>query len=447
MAHGPHINLPPPSHHHPTMASPTSDHDEPSYIDYETFLSPSFRPTTFANTLVLATNNPDDTPLDLSTPLSRVLFDAQEIDSHIDTLTTRSAIPLLQYTIDQNEASGRIVEELEGHVSALNASYRQLEKEVIERHAEAEEVRVVALRLWETLRIARGVARCLALGRQLEVQFSEVGRREEDHKALVRCARTVLSLREMWDHTGPGEEGHGLDGVDAIRALRERVTGPMERATREAGEKIVREFSMPSAATFSQAEDMRARTVSALVTLYLLSPTADTAPGKWLPVLLLHAMEVYIRTALQSSIASLSRSLAQLPTLDRTLAEISARCQNILAVEHVLESTKPPPHPLFTDSVKKWPNLLQPLLGFLETGSLVSYFWRSMAEGVGGKVQEIVNRGGVAGRTLKSNREGVGEAIRECVVRGSGGKEKGKGGNWDREVAVMVGSVVNNLGR
>ena len=71
----------------------------PSYVDYETFLDPSFSPTSFAQTLVATTNNPSDTPLDLSTPLSRVLFDIQEVDSHIHTFTTKSALPLLRYCL------------------------------------------------------------------------------------------------------------------------------------------------------------------------------------------------------------------------------------------------------------------------------------------------------------------------------------------------------------
>lgn len=67
---------------------------------------------------------------------------------------------------------------------------------------------------------------------------------------------------------------------------------------------------------------------------------------------------------------------------------------------------------------------------------------------------EIMNRGGVSARTLKSNRNGVRDAIRDCVIRGSqapsglGEKERrGVEGNWEREVAVMVGSVVGSLGR
>ncbi|TDZ15725.1 Conserved oligomeric Golgi complex subunit 5 [Colletotrichum orbiculare MAFF 240422] len=440
----------------------TPEEEEPSYIDYEAFLSPDFNPALFANTLVLATNNPNDAPLDLSTPLSRVLFDTQEIDSHIDLLTTKSAIPLIQYTQEQTASSKRIISELDAQIKSLNDSYRQLEKEVIVKHAEAEEVRQVAIRLWETLKLGRSVGRCLQLGRQLEVQHAEIAGgnisaaaatagKKEDHRALVRCSHTILSLREVLNHTAPGEEGHGLNKVDAIRALVDNVITPIERSVRDTAEKIVRDFAIPSMATFSQGEETKARTVSGMVTLFLLSPVPTGKTDKWAPQLLLQSLETYLRSALQSSIASLSRSLGQLPSLDRTLAEISARCQNIVALELVLESTKLPAHPLVS-TPQKQTNMLQPLLAHLETGSLPSYFWRTMAGNLGTRVQEIVNRGGVSARTLRSNRASVGEAVRECVVKGcqmpSAFKGKGRpDNNWEREVAVMVGSVVNNLAR
>jgi hypothetical protein len=67
---------------------------------------------------------------------------------------------------------------------------------------------------------------------------------------------------------------------------------------------------------------------------------------------------------------------------------------------------------------------------------------------------EIVNKGGVSARTLRSNKNSVRDAIKECVVKGSqmpGTTSKGPTGDvektWEREVAVMVGSVVGALGR
>ena len=446
-----------PATNQPKMTTASQD-DEPSYVDYEAFLSPDFKPAAFANSLVVSTNNPNDSPLDLSTPLSRVLFDAQEVDSHIDVLTTRSAIPLIQHTQDQTAASKHIISELDAQIKSLNDSYKQLEREVIDKHAEADEVRQVSLRLWETLRLGRAVGRCLQLGRQLEVQYSELGRSADaqDHGSLVRCSYTILSLREILDKKAPGEEGHGLNRVDAVRSLQDTVVNPVERAVREASERIIRDFSMPNSMTFAQGEEARSKLVSAMTALYLLSPTQGAKPQKWAPRLLLQALESYIRAALQTGVTTLSRSLGQLPTLERSLAEVAVKCQNMVSLEIILEATKAPSHPLLpADAQQAQAPLLQFLLAHLETSSLPSYYWRTMASSLASRVQDIINRGGVVARTLKSNKTSVGDAIRQTVTKGcqppnalsaAKGKEKAPA-NWDREIAVMVGSVVNNLGR
>jgi hypothetical protein len=452
------------------LTQSTMSDGEPSYIDYEEFLDPDFSATSFANTLVLATNNPSDTPLDLSTPLSRVLFDVQDIDTQIDTLTTKSALPLLDYTRDHAASSGNILDEVEGQVASLTESYKTLEKEVIERYEVAEQVRLTAERLCQTVKMGRAVARCLMLGRQLEVRMAEIGgvgsAKREDHRAMVRSADTLLSLREIFAATGAGEEGEGLDKVNVVNTLKNELINPGERSIISRAQQVVKEFSMSSllttgsqasASTFAQTEDTKSRTTSALLTLYLLSPTPVNA--SFTPTLLLGALQEYLQTQLKSSLASLARSLATLPTLDRTLLEISARCQNIVALETLLESTKPPAHPLLHEthnqSDKTAPNqtnFLQPLLHALDTSSLPSYFWRSLASNLAPRVQDIMQRGGVSARTLRSNKDRVRDAMRDCVNRGSQlpGALAGKGkagtvGSWEREAAVMVSSISGQI--
>ena len=425
------------------------DTEEPSYIDYEAFLAPGFTATAFANQLVVATNDPNDTPLDLNTPLSRVLFDIQEVDSHIDLLTAREASALLGHTQTQTETSSHLIHTLDPQVQALNDSYRQLERQVLQKHAEADEVRQVAQRLWATLRLGRAVGRCLQLGRQLEVQSAEAAPAAGagDHGALVRCAHTVLGIREI---TG-SDEGQGLDKVDAIRTLQDGVVAPTEKTVREASDRLVKEFSLGDALTFSQGEAAKAKTVSALTALYLLSPVSSVSAAPWTPTLMVQSLEGFLRVALQSSLTALARSLASLPTLERTLAEVSARCQNVVALEQLLAATKAPRLASSTAAAataNKDATLLQPLLAKLETGSLPSFFWRTLASHLSPRVQDIMTRGGVQSRTLRSNKASVGEAIRECVVRGMQTSEATSGSSsWDREIAVMVGSVTGHLGR
>ncbi|PGH02927.1 hypothetical protein GX51_04383 [Blastomyces parvus] len=488
---------------------------EPSYIDYETFLDPSFSPANFANTLVTSTNNPSDTPLDLSTPLSRVLFDIQEIDTHIHTLTTKSALPLLTHTRDQTDAGQRVLEAVEGQVSALREGYKRLEKDVLERWESAEEVRGAAERSWATVRLARAVGRCLVLGRQLEGQMLELTGRPfgagaggggspvvEDHRALVRASNTLLMLRRMFITSEDEEESFGLDRVKVIRTLRSDLVNPAESMVKARATQIINKFSLSALAvdagavgsgvggsgtqlqasgtsTFAQAEDAKSRITSAITTLYLLSPTPHTSilASEFQPELLLATLKGYIHTCLTSSLASLSRSLSMLPTLDRTLQETSAKCQNIMALEALLETIKPPSHPFINynypslsthsetrarstsnSATKAKENLLQPLLQCLDTSSLPSYFWRSLASALSARVQEIVNRGGVSARTLRSNRERLREQVRECVLRGSqlpshsitrlgGSTGSIVVGNWEREATVMVSAVVGALGR
>ena len=429
--------------------------DEPSYIDYEVFLDPDFSPTSFANSLVIATNNPSDTPLDLSTPLSKVLFDIQEIDTHIDTLTTKSALPLLTHTKGQADAGGRIVNEVEAQVATLTDGYQRLEKEVIQRYEAANEVRIAVERLWQTVKIGRAVARCLLLGRQLESQMAEVDNgtttKKEDHKAMVRASHTLSAIRQLLSASGPDEEGEHLSRVDLITNLQSSLLNPTDSTLRSRSQQIIREFSLSSLApssggptTYAQSEETKSRTTSALLTLHVLSPP-----------LLLSALQSYLRTSLTSSLASIARSLTALPTLDRTLLEVSARCQNIVALESLLETVKIPLH-ITTDSsspkpeiAKEPPNLLQGLLASLDTSSLPSYFWRSLAEGLAGRVSDYVTRGGAGARTLRNQKEKLRESLRECVFRGSQGPggTKGREGVWEREAAVMVGSVVGALGR
>lgn len=464
---------------------------EPSYIDYEAFLDPSFSPTSFANTLVTATNNPSDSPVDLSTPLSRVLFDVQEVDTHIHTLTTKSALPLLLHTQQQTDASERIIDEVEAKVASLTDGYKRLEKEVLWRHEAADEVRIAVERLWQTVSIGRSVGRSLQLGRQLEAQMTELGNaginggRREDHRAMVRACELLLTLRQLFAASTAEQEGYGLDRVNVVTTLRKDLITPAENNIRSRAQQIVREFSMSSlsasiannasssGSTYAQTEDTKSRATSAFISLYLLSPTLDaTSPDHFQPVLLLAALQAYLQTAITSSLASLARALGTLPTLDRTLVEISARCQNIVALEALLESITPPLHPLLAtlsepvqnsnanagdeaqEPVATPPNLLQPLLVALDTSSLPSYFWRSLASSLSSRLQDIVVRGGVSARTLRSNKDRVRDAIRDCVLRGSqlpaGSSVKGRGitnGNWEREAAVMVGSVTGVLGR
>ncbi len=176
------------------------------------------------------------------------------------------------------------------------------------------------------LRLGRAVGRCLQLGRQLEMQHAELTGapqprrlprhprpRKEDHRALVRSTQyapvparaTVRLVRprirrprarpcRRRPRTAPGQH------VDRI-----------ERSVRRRSERIIREFSpgplfvasTSSGPTFTQMEEIRACTVSALTALSPLprtsllrqaaGRTSDPGPDA-------AGTEVYLRSALRA---------------------------------------------------------------------------------------------------------------------------------------------------
>jgi hypothetical protein len=267
-----------------------------------------------------------------------------------------------------------------------------------------------------------------------------------------------------------GDGGSELARVNVVKSLRNEIFSPYEERIKSRAQQTIREFSMSSlsgisqgSVTFAQTEEAKARTTSAVTILYLLSSipsnSAKPAAADFQPELLLRTLQHYLQTALTSSSASIGRSLRELPTLEKTLLEVSARCQNIVALESLLESIKPPAHPLLAEAPAdeestSESNLLQPLLLYLDTASLPSYFWRTLASTLPPRVQDITRAGGVSARTLRSNKDRVRDEIRKSVLQGSqmptgvtGRGSAQSAGNWEREAAVMVSSVTGALGR
>lgn len=446
--------------------------DEVSYIDYETFIDPAFSAVTFANQLVLATNDPTDTFLDLSTPLSRVLFDVQEVDTHIDNLTTANAVPLLVHTQDRHAAATKLLETVEGQVSSLTESYKRLEIDVIGRFEDASRTQLAATRLCSTVRWANSVMRYAQQARQLEMLMQTVTRStmtNQKYTSMSAAAETVLVLKDMVNPTN----GQALDRINLVKSIHAELVTPSERTLIANAQQMIKEFSLSSArppdqtATFSELQDLKSQMTAACSVLYLLSSFVSSQKDTD-SQLLRSALQTYLQNAVTTSLSSLARALAALPTLDRALLEVSTRCQSIVALEALLASLRAPQHPLrssvgtaSTDvidgDIHSADNLLEPLLTSLDSRSLPSYFWRSLASGLSGRVREILTRGGVSARALRSSREKVAQAVRECVSRGSqvdvdalgSGSETSNvsSTSWEREAAVMIGSITGPIGR
>ncbi|RMZ81422.1 hypothetical protein DV738_g2333, partial [Chaetothyriales sp. CBS 135597] len=330
------------------------------YIDIDSLTSDDFSPYDHAAALIQRSNNPADPSVDLNTALSRALFDLQEIDSHIHTLTSRSALEILTYTRTQNEAAQRILDRVEEERGRLNASYARLQQEVLGRYERASTAKLNSTRSWQVLQLGRQVQRVLALARQFETAIADSGLGagrvgKEDHQALVRATRLILAFRELMATPQAAEVGQ----VNLVKTIRGRVFEDGEARVLDFARRTVREFSTssspggstPSNGTFKGNEGNSSRFTSACHILYLLSPApridgAKMTQTDFEPEYLLRALQSYLQSAITSSSAAIGRALGQLPLLERTTVEVSARCQNIVVLETLLGRITAPAHPL-----------------------------------------------------------------------------------------------------
>lgn len=239
---------------------------------------------------------------------------------------------------------------------------------------------------------------------------------------MVRAAHSVLELRKLL-----AANSTAMDGVELARELQSLIVTPAENALTLRSREAIGGFSLlpPTSASTTPfqvdpavlAESQRPVVTAALQTLYLLQPRGLTV-----------TIQGFLNAQVAASIAVLTRALTALTTLDRTLAEVAARCRTLVAVEGMLAGV----------------GLDSDVLVELDTGALSTSFFRSVAAGWEPRVRDVMARGGANARILRGGRDRVREGVRGCVLRGLGVESMEERGEF--EVAVMVGAV-GSLGR
>lgn len=442
-------------------AFPAEQEASSEYIDYLAFLSPTFSPYKFANQLVLETNTVSDPTLDLSTPLSRVLFDLQEIDSHIHNLTSSSALDLLIHAKQSQETSSSLLGSLESELQRLTETYKRLEQEVIQRSDSANEILMVVERLHETTSLLRQVTRALLAARQFESHMLEVrghspvesGRKLSEFDMIKAMPKAAYAAVETYKMLFSTKREKKLDDIDVIRALKKSYVQPSVTHLTTKAQNIVSAFTLSAAGssqgrslfTGSIADETKLRLSSAFDTLHLLSIYQSDSP------LLMKAIQSYINIQSTAILGAFSRGALTNPTqLDSTLVDLRLRTQNILFIEVTLQSIPlPSKSQTITDDDDDTPpsTLLSHILNLMSVPTLPTAFFQTMAPGLEKELNKLVSRGGANARLVRQQKpalkDGLRDAVREAL---SDAKLK----RSDAEIGICVGllsGALNVLGK
>ncbi|OWB86096.1 hypothetical protein B5S33_g4777 [[Candida] boidinii] len=406
--------------------------------DYESYLDPDFKSTEFANELVMATNNSDDSNLDLSTPMKRLQFDLKDIDKKLKKLSNDNYIELIKNfnKLDELNVAVKIIDP---SISLLNNSYDRLNNEIAKPYDEALTLHSALKRLHTTSTLLRSSTYFLYLIQQIEESFSLLQARinklqikshlqqtqqnyyqqqqnqhnqqyqiqddPESFKLLLRCCKNQYSLRQHLS------ESPFLKSLKLVRDyelfLKDRNLKALEICTSN-----IKSFNLNTS---------EAAMSNIILSLIYLSPET-----------LYNLIQQILSTQTVSSISFLVHTLNSPKSFNSIMSDVMERAKYVSKLQTVmgkvtwpLSETEATHQPNGKDedilnnnnnSITGRMSILKKVTKILELQDILSTFWKDVAVGFEPKLRETMNKGGPVAKALRTFSEQIKNSIKANVV-------------------------------
>ncbi|GME66803.1 unnamed protein product [[Candida] boidinii] len=406
--------------------------------DYESYLDPDFKSTEFANELVMATNNSDDSNLDLSTPMKRLQFDLKDIDKKLKKLSNDNYIELIKNfnKLDELNVAVKIIDP---SISLLNNSYDRLNNEIAKPYDEALTLHSALKRLHTTSTLLRSSTYFLYLIQQIEESFSLLQARinklqikshlqqtqqnyyqqqqnqhnqqyqiqddPESFKLLLRCCKNQYSLRQHLS------ESPFLKSLKLVRDyelfLKDRNLKSLEICTSN-----IKSFNLNTS---------EAAMSNIILSLIYLSPET-----------LYNLIQQILSTQTVSSISFLVHTLNSPKSFNSIMSDVMERAKYVSKLQTVMGKVT---WPLSETEATHQPNgkdedilnnnnnsttgrmsILKKVTKILELQDILSTFWKDVAVGFEPKLRETMNKGGPVAKALRTFSEQIKNSIKANVV-------------------------------
>lgn len=296
---------------------------ESDYVDYDVFLDPDFSPVVFANKLVLSTNSPTDTDIDLVTPTKKLGYDLEEVRQRITQLTSDKHEVLIAEGENMSEIK-KSLEPLKPAVENLSSSYAKLQRDIMSPYYQAQHIHGALKRLHTTTGLLRSLSWFLYLLRQItsimepiassssappSLESPRTARQANLYaipsgRQLLRAAQTITTLRKLL------EVEPALRSVQVIRIYESNLLARYESRLTLHCQNIIRFYTPTTSSSIApsnagsndtQPDDYDTLAAHAATSLSILNPES-----------LVTYLARYIQSQSQASIAELSRSLPSL---------------------------------------------------------------------------------------------------------------------------------------
>lgn len=404
------------------------------YVDYDIFLSKDFNPLSFANSLILSTNSPTDTEIDIATPAKRLGYDITEVQDRIASLTSSNSSSLLAEAENIQELSAAF-QPLQVSVDTLSNSYAKLQRDIIDPYYKAQNIHSALRRLHTTTGLLRSLSWFLYLLRQLDsiteplmgshVSIAQLKSPRSARQAnlyaipnastLFKAARTLAALERLLVIEP------ALRSVQIIRTYETNLLPRYETRLVLHCQNILRFYSPTSSLVASETSRTNSQSQQHQDDYDTLATYAASSLHCLKPDVLPSVLSSFIQSQSQAAVTELTRAL---PALNLSISAFTtafsmaadralfvARYQQSLklvipeesltqAVEESFATWSPSPSGVNSDSRNN--NKTSKFASENENGSsLVSEYWRQLATATELRLKEFAANNSSVARTVR----------------------------------------------
>ena len=375
--------------------------------DYEAYTDEPFIPVDFANGLVVSTNDPETSQMDILTSLKRLKFDLRDVNKKIKKSIDENYESLID-EFENLEKLATTINEINPALSHLNSSYKRLQKEIVDPYSECVKLHLALKKIHQTSSLLRSSLYFIALITKIEtIDNSEHSLCADYYKNLQLVASLLYKLK------------HYIASTPYPRTL-----------------KIVRDYELFQSSLISHCVNVGSSYVKGLTSREYNDQAASNVTKSLMylsPSTLYNRLQEVLTRLSFKSINVIARNFNNVNALESVFRQVSIDAKMLTSMQNVLESINwvgqdESNVTTVWDQVQKSLDLNAPLN---------TIYWRDIATGIEPRLKAIVKKGGPIARNLKDSKEEIKNVVRKSVSNSLEPDDNHDG----MELTVMMNSI------
>lgn len=366
--------------------------------DFEAYLEPDFEPFRYANDLLLATNDNEDSELDLSTSIKRLKFDIDECDKRMKAISANNYESLITNFTKIEDTKVALRDHINPQIERVNTSFARIKSNVIEPYDNALKLNNAMKRIHSTLNLFRGSSYFIFLAQQLqesEKAYDSLSV-ESNNKEVIRLARLQAQLTQFYDRekrVNHANMNSSLMSIKYIRDFQPIHTSKKAALVSELSQDVSTHLNRHNATTNSNLQN-------GLVALYILSEKD----------FLTTIDKLSISKQVQNSLSQLTRSLQSPRNFNVVLKDIKESSKEYL---NFMTETLIACEVKSSSESQKNITLHEVVKSHFDSKTIEQVYWSDLSLKFKKNIVATMARGGPIAKNLKVYQTGINNSINE----------------------------------